>query len=410
MVDVPAAGPPIDLNSPAFGGTSGTGVSVPSTPIDNFKAAVSDTTKTTDQVQGVTQAMTETGQPAKIGGGQWIRQIKLTVYASTQGGNQSSGLDLSNLRINFSVHKAINSSSPNMLKAKVYNLSRPNGPDTVGKVKQYGRVQLACGYVGENNMTMIFDGQVVMYVQGKENATDTYLEIIAGDADAAKNHGVAALNWPAGSTPTQRNNDMLKAGGYQIGQVMPAKGEQKAIRACSFIGMVDKGIRANTNATQSDFFCDNGQAYVIPWDGYRMGDIVELSPTTGLINIPKVTPNGIEAQCLLNPKLRLGGLVKIASSFLSDVPYEPGSKNPFASQAIPFGPLIGSDFQYGAAATSTTGIYKILLLDHFGDTRGQDWQSNIVCCAAGADGNGLSGTFLGTAFFRTANPGPGVGH
>jgi hypothetical protein len=405
---IPSPNPPLDLNSPAFGGTSGTGANVPSTPIDQAHAAASDTTKTTQQSQSWQQNVqpnTAPGQPQPVtqGGGQWLRQIKLTVYASTGGGNQSSGIDLSQMRINFSVHKTIISSSPNLLKAKVYNLSRPPGPDTVGKVKQYGRVQLACGYLGEGNLGMIFDGTVILYVVGKDNPTDSYIEILAGDEDPAKNHGIAALNWPAGSTPTQRNTDMAKAGGYQIGEFQPLKGEQKAIRSVSYIGMVDKGIRNNTNATRSDFFVDDGKAYVIPWSGYRQSDVVILSPTTGLIGIPKVTPNGIEAQCLLNPKLRLGGLVKIDTSLLSDVPYEPGGQNPWVGMSAAGLQTAegGPGFSYAAAQVAPpTGYYKIQMLNHFGDTRGNEWYSEIIGAAAGADGTVLDSINPGTAFMR----------
>src|SRR5215472_1865066 len=410
MSDVPATDLP--LSTPAPPGTVDLGVlpevNVTAKPPTPPAQSVSDTTKPTSTQESWQNAppLTATGQPATIGGGQWLRQIKLTVYASTQGGNATDGLDLSQFRINFAVEKKTGF-SPNVLKARVYNLSKPDGPNTVGKVRQYGRVQLAAGYLGEGNLGMIFDGDVILYIVGKENPTDSYLEIIAGDGDLTKNHGVAALTWPPGSTPSQRNTDMLKVGGYQIGQVVPAKGEQKAIRGVSYIGMVDRGIRANTNATQSDFFVDDGKAYIIPWSGYRAGDVVNLSPTTGLIGIPKVTPNGIEAQCLLNPKLRIGGLVKIDSQWLSDVPFLPGAKDPYTAPAnapLPTAPGFAGGYPYSPASVSPTGIYKILMLTHAGDTRGNEWYSNIVGAIAGANGNIIMTANPGTALTRAFLP------
>jgi hypothetical protein len=297
-------------------------------------------------------------------------------------------------------------SSPNYLEARIFNLS----PETVKRVRQYGRVQLAAGY--ESNYGMLFDGTVILYIVGKENPVDSYIDIRAADGDELTTASVG-LTWYAGSTPKQRTTDMLKAAGAKVGEVNLGKaGDQKSLRSTSFIGMLDRGIRAITNAAQGDFFLDDGKAYVISWSGYRkdqVADIVELSPTTGLVGIPKVTPQGIECQCLLNPKLRLGGLVKISTSLISDIPYLPGAQNPFAdekgqveSQAAP------TSFRYPAAGVNpakdteeTAGWYKILFLDHRGDTRGNTWYSYLVCCAAGKDGEYLPGTYSGTALKRS---------
>ena len=101
--------------------------------------------------------------------------------------------------------------------------------NTVGKVKQYGRVQLAAGY--DDNFGMIFDGTVLLYVIGKENPVDSYIEIHGGDGDELLNHGAVALNWPAGSTPSQRIKDMLSAANIPVGEVQTVKGEQKSVRA-----------------------------------------------------------------------------------------------------------------------------------------------------------------------------------
>jgi len=419
---LPSLDPALPTGSPALPSPAGRSI----TPDDPAKptpaAAASDTSKTTVSKepwsQNAAQAVDTQGKgTTHTGGGQWIRQIKLTVYGAgafaktgqIAGSGDGTGLDLSQLRINFSVRKTTSGQSANLFKARVYNLSKPNAsnpnaPNTVEKIKQYARVQLACGYLLEKNLTMIFDGTVLMYIVGKENATETYVEILAGDADEMLNSSYASLTWPsAGSTPSQRVKDMLNQAGVPIGQVIPAQGEQKSIRGQSYIGMLNKGIRREINATNSDFWIDNGKAYVVPWDGYLPSEIVNLSPQTGMVNVPKVTPNGIEVDCLLNPKLRLGTLVKIQSDLLSDVPYLPGAKNPYTGtglQAIGANAAGGNSFQYPAPAVSPVGIYKIMLLNHFGDTKQNMWRSSIVGLACGADGKLLQSAYLGTAFLR----------
>lgn len=373
--------------------------------------------------------------------GQWLRRISLIVYGATSGvgssfgnippgskekvmapgagaaatvagasrvaigseGAQSKrdGIDLSQLRINFRLKK-YSKASPNFLEARIYNLSRPPGPDTVGKVKQFGRVQLAAGYEGDN-YGMIFDGTVVLYIVGKENPVDSYIDIKAGDEDELNNAAIG-LTWPANTTNQKKAEDMIKAAGGSVGKVdLGEYGKQKSLRSSSYIGLLEKGMRSLTNGAGADYYIDDGKHYVIPWDGYVKNEIIELSPTTGLVGIPKVTPQGIEAQCLLNPKLRLGTLVKIDIGSISEIPYLPGSGDS-AWAGGPTGNVPNTAyglFKYPSAAVNPKGIYKILLLEHHGDTRGNTWYSSIVGVGASEDGKILNHSYGGTALQRT---------
>jgi hypothetical protein len=372
---------------------------------------LSDTTKTAAQLTGWAsnaeeRALSAQGAQQSRKGQQWLRRISLVVY-----GGEDKPLELGLFRVDFQVKKMTNS-SPNFFYAKVYNLS----PKTQQKIRQYGRVQLSAGYKTAN-YGMIFDGTVVMCVEAKENPTDSYLEIFAGDGDKGLNSGVIAQTWPAGTLPSQKIQDAIKASGFiEVGEVK-LSGEQKSVRSSTYVGGIKDAIRNETNAHQADFFVDNGVGYVIPWSGYRKGEVVNLSPTTGLVGIPKVTPNGIEAQCLLNPKLRLGGLVHIDLKYLSGLAFQPGSKpetpggqtKTYQGMPTPFTATGPKGYTFGAATTNPVGTYKILLLDHLGDTRGNPWYSSIVCAAAGENGELLSNTFAGTALLRSVGERPAGG-
>jgi hypothetical protein len=354
--------------------------------------------------------------------GLWLRKISLVVYGSTagqkgqfgdfsqapgpQGGNMG-GIDLSQMRVNFELTK-LTRDTPNDLIVKVYNLSRNTGPATEQKIKQYARVQLAAGYQNEQ-YGMIFDGTVVLYIQGKENPVDSYIEIHAGDQDTWLNYAVHSLDWPAGTTPQKKVEDVLKKGNIPIGRVDLGPGQQPTLRASSYTGHAVSLIRDQTRATNSDFFIDDGKAYVIPWSGYRQSEMVVLSPKTGLVGIPKVTPAGIEVICLLNPKLRIGGLVQIDSSLLSGVPFAPGSQ--FDAQSGFGTPTGGLPFKatgpwtFSSAAISPTGTYKISLMKHYGDTRGNPWYTALICSASGPGGADLAKVSnIGTAYLRSRQP------
>jgi archaellin len=348
--------------------------------------SLSDLTRPTDFLEDWWHNATEkfvASQPGTTdvsGNKLWLRKINLTVYDAS-----GEGVNLSNMRINFTVKKMTNA-SPNQLYARVYNLSKK----TQEKVRSFHRVQLSAGY--RSQFGMIFDGTVVLYVQGKENTVDTYIDIFAGDAEEALNNGSVLLTLPAGTKPSQRIREGLQQNGVKIGTIDVGKGEQQSLRSSTYAGMLRDFIRDQTNATASDFFIDDGEAQVISREGYRPGEKVILKPTTGLIGLPQVTPQGIEAKCLLNPKLRLATQVEIQTDILSNVPYQPGTSEPFHSgqpltNAASFGPQGQQQFQF--AATSPTGTYKIILLEHTGDTRGTPWYSVMVCVAIGNDGKAI---------------------
>lgn len=367
-----------------------------------FRPLVSDRSKSADELDNTTlpkydrhgTPLPVPGQTAealqfKGGAWQWLRKIELMVYASDK--DKGAGLDLSNLRIDFRLTKQTNS-APNFLDAKVYNLA----PETMNKIRQFKKVKLSAGY--KSNFGLIFDGNVVLYISGKENAVDSVVQIIAGDQDIKINNSVALLSFDAGALESDQLKAALQHAKHEVGEINTGTESQPTLRSSHYLGTVSNFIRRITNATDTDFYVDDGKAYVIPRSGYRKGEIVKLSPTTGLVGFPKVTPSGIEATCLLNPRLRIAGLVQIDTSLLSGVSFVPGSTDsaPFSSSgSMQFGPT-ASAFSFQGASVDPKGQYKILLLSHHGDNRGNPWYSEMVCTATGAV------NAPGTALQRTA--------
>jgi hypothetical protein len=104
------------------------------------------------------------------------------------GDTAGNGLELSALRVTFTVNKADNQSPAHAI-IRVYNLS----DDTARTVqKEFTRVALQAGYEGDYGL--IFSGTVSQVRKGRENPTDTFLEIVATDGDEAYNfalHGRA---------------------------------------------------------------------------------------------------------------------------------------------------------------------------------------------------------------------------
>jgi hypothetical protein len=328
---------------------------------------------------------------------------------------QDRGIDLSNLRCVFNINKTTNQ-SPNILYARVYNLS----PTTLAKVLEFTRVQISAGY-RYANYGLIFDGKVVQYRRGKETPVDTYLEIHAGDGDAAIN---GAMYWAVthGGTKAADMIKNLQAAQKEYDKDLkePAPIDPKLYPGYIRKTRVDfdhwKRLQYEfDNAYGTQAIIDNGQQIILSKGAYRTGEAVVLSPKTGLIGLPEVTPQGIQAKCLLNPRIQLGGLVKIDSAVLSGVAYTPGTAaqvDPNTGNIVagaPTGGLTTGDLAVAirgqkleTAWTSPIGLYKVLLMNINGDTRGNPWYNDLIMVALDSNGNLMRDANPSNAFRRAS--------
>lgn len=340
---------------------------------------------------------------------QWLRKIELLVYESDN--DKGSALNLTpdpqtQLQVVWQVRKAT-IQSPDILFARIFNLA----PSTVAKVVAFKRVQLSAGYrTGRYGVT--FNGTVVQFRRGKENPTDTYLEIIAQDGWWAAAGDTVTGKWETGTKMVQIIKDQLgqmKGSSQQpvsVGDVVAGSyGDQQLLRRMVTCRMGHMAIRDHCNAANADWFVEDGKHVFLDRTKYRDGEAAVLRPSTGMVGIPEVTPQGIQVKCLFNPNLKLGGLVKIDTDVLSGVPFTPGGATKIDANGNPIAspPPAGVTFlglqQLTTAFTSPTGTYKILLLDHNGETRGNPWYSDMVCVALDAAGKSIPS--VGLPYGRT---------
>jgi hypothetical protein len=112
---------------------------------------------------------------------------------------------------------------------------------------------------------------------------------------------------------------------------------------------------------------------MVAMSGYLPGEAVELNALSGMIGIPEQTDNGIKVRSLLNSKLRIGGSIKINNNDINQTIQQ----NPSAAP-VPFNQWTGIQL---LAKVSDDGIYKLYVIEHSGDTRGQEWYSDLICLA-----------------------------
>lgn len=311
------------------------------------------------------------------------RQCSLVV-----GNAQGAGLDLSELRVKFTVNRA-DTQSPANAQIRVYNLS----DDTADIIQQeFTHVVLQAGY--ESNFGTIFQGAVRQYRKGRESATDTFLDILAQDGDEGYNFAITntgqvplAAGWDQTELHTRLLEDMEQfdiTPGYVPGFGGPAMPRGKAI-----YGMTRDSLRGLANASGTYWHLSEGELNMIPIGAALPGEAVVLTAATGMVGLPQQTLNGIIVKSLLNPRIKHGAVVQLNNASIQqqsfNIAYAPGSANSvFTGDGV---------VQNTGIETGRDGDYKVFAITMTGDTRGPEWYSDLICVGLNATAP-LSGPYI----------------
>lgn len=284
---------------------------------------------------------------------QYLRQISLKL------GGATTLLDLSELRIRFEVRRS-DTRTPNTAYIRVYNLSE----NTLHKVpKEFERVVLEAGYAG--NYGIIFDGALKQIKYGRENQTDSYIDILAADGDQAYNWSVIMESLAAGSTAGDHYHATLKAmalRGITPGATAFLSGS-KLPRGKVMFGMTRDCLDLLGRTQDVSWSIQNGKLTIIPNTAYLPDEAIVVQADTGMIGMPVRTEKGVDVKTLLNPSILIGRRLKIAR------------------QSIPAAALVPMSTTDTFRPQPGYGIYKVLVVKHSGDTRGASWYTESTCIA-----------------------------
>ena len=286
---------------------------------------------------------------------QYIRRCNLLV-----GKASGEGLDLSSLRIQFKIKKS-DAQTPNTAEIRVYNLA----PNTAKQIRdEFKTVVLQAGY--ESNYGVIFHGNIKQVRLGRENGTDSYIDIAAGDGDDAYNYAVVNATLAAGAKQSDQINaaaGAMSSRGVSKGYIGETGGAALP-RGKVMYGNARDYLRQSAQASETTWSVQDGKLQVVPLTSVLPNQAVLLTSKTGLVGTPEQTNDGIKAKCLLNPMLKIGVRVKINEENVALAKLPDSSKDATANKP---------------ADISKDGIYRLLVVEHSGDTRGNDWYSELVC-------------------------------
>lgn len=286
---------------------------------------------------------------------QYLRACTLLVSNS-----QGQALDLSQLRIKFSVKRS-NAQTPNAADIRVYNLEAQTA---LAIQKEFTRVVLQAGYQG--NYGVIFQGSIKQVIIGRESATDTFIEIIASDGDLAYNFAIVNSTIAAGATQQQQVNACAQAMsplGVTAGGNTIVNSPSQLPRGKVMFGNARNYLRAAAQTTQGSWSIQNEKIVFVPKNSYLPGVAIVLNSQTGLIGTPQQTLQGVNCKALLNPNFQIATKIQLNNDSIQRLAINLAI--PGTAAAIP-------------APLTSDGIYFVLVAEHIGDNRGIEWYTNLV--------------------------------
>lgn len=292
---------------------------------------------------------------------QFLRKATLLVA------DRERSLDLSHFRFTFKVQGA-DVETPNTVAIRVYNLSDQTAYNIQ---REYSRVILQAGYEGAE-FGVIFDGTLKQIRRGRESATDNYLDLLASDGDIPYNFAYVRGSMVAGASQEDVFKEIAKQAGLPISFQPDALTGGTLPRGKVLWGLFRDQMRTVAETTKTRWSIQNGTVQVISSTSYMPGEAVVLTAQTGMVGVPQQTQQGIRVRCLLNPRVSIGTRVKIDNKSIQRAIRQINR----ATESL-------TDAQYSALATfasiAADGFYRTLVVEHAGDTRGNEWYSDVTC-------------------------------
>lgn len=304
---------------------------------------------------------------------QWIRHAEVLVGDSARGNGlvvKGAG-GLGDLRVEVDITKSIRR-SPNKALVKIYNLSHENEGRIQGEDDE---IQILVGY--RDSKVLAFAGNI-QHTFGSRATVDHITEIQAADGDSDLRNTIIHAVFRAGTNNTDIINHILaKLGNTKKGHIVVK--DQPRLRGRVYSGTVGElldSIAADSDATWS---IQDGKLDIVPVAGVLPNEAVEVRSDTGLLGAPELDNHGVKFKCLMNPHIRPGGTVKLANN---DFRIKVQLDHQVSAAVKPSVTHRKKKAPRQLARPDPDGLYKVLHVEHKGDTRGdgdESWITDVQC-------------------------------
>lgn len=296
---------------------------------------------------------------------QYLRAFSLIAKNSA-----GDGIDLSEMSVKFAIHHH-SYVYPHTADIRIFNLS----DETQALfVKEFSTVQVKAGYQG--NSGIIFTGDLKQLRTGWDGV-ESFTDIHAADGDLLHTQAIVNTTLPAGYTQEQVWSTIggAVAPYNKLGPLSTAPKQTSSPRGKVMYGAARDTINDWAETNQQLVTVDNGILTAMPLLAYKPGDAIVINNKTGMVGAPEQTEQGVSVTCLLNPALQWGSRILLNNADITRNLVD-STKAGLAQQQI-----IGGPAPVPIPGLSADGMYKVLTVDHVGETRGNAWYSRVICIA-----------------------------
>lgn len=296
-------------------------------------------------------------------GAHWGRLCRVKIGKIGAKGEPVVGREFTEaLRIAFDVEKTIYR-TPNVATIKLYNLSE----DHENAIHdEYNDVALDVGYKTE---TMgLFRGNV-RYVYRYREQNDRITEIQAGDGDKDWKDAEVNFTLATGHTDADAMARMIEnLGTTTLGYVAGPNINKPKILGKTYSGTVRRVMDIIARNNKAHWGIQDGRLSMVPIGSTLPNEAIKVDSATGLLGAPMISDKGISLKMQLDPRVGPNSKIWLANNEVKEAAFKP--------------PMLLREEQKGSAAhvrLDPDGVYKALVVNHKGDTRGNDWFSEVKC-------------------------------
>ena len=313
--------------------------------------------------------------PFAPGGVKYIRHVELVLSSNPT----QPALDLSNMHFTFSTTMFILGTTGNTMQLRIFDLDEP----TIERIKgEFTDITLNAGY--EEHPPTVFQGSIVQVRRGWDgDRSERYIDISALDGDKEIAYNLIFAEIAAGSTYKQRWEAIAKALGVPINydkfpteDQLPKEVLNQRPRGETLVGNASDAARDEAMHNMCNWSIQQGKLVVVPYQGVPSATPVDINGANGMIGWPEQTDDGIHLQCLLDARLQVHTVIRLNQADVLQSQLDMTLSAEAIKQNFP---------GLGRALISTDGLYYVVEVTHSGDTRGNEWYSDILCISTSKD-------------------------
>ena len=165
---------------------------------------------------------------------------------------------------------------------------------------------------------------------------------------------------------------------------MPPLSDTKLPRGKVLFGSASDLMNDLALTSNCEWVIEDNIFTMIAFNGFNQEPAFVMSPETGLIGMPQLTTDGLKVTCLLNPRLKWGGQIQVDMSHIQTQSFDIGYQDRYVDQM----------FKDLKTAADSEGFYNIKSVNHSGDTRGDEWYTELVCVGVDSKATPITGVAI----------------